>query len=146
MNRYFSNTQEKRAVLVDINFYAHSQHPEAVRELHDLALSAGYNISAVVMLKKNRPEPKYLIGAGQAEYIKAIVMQLKADIVIFGQNLLSTQERNLERLLSCTACDRTALILYIFSQRAHSFEGKLQVELAQLNYLSTRLVRSWTHL
>src|SRR5207237_3892840 len=92
------------------------------------------------------PEAKYFVGTGKADEIREGVLAAKADLVIFNHILTPGQERNLERLIQCRVLDRTGLILDIFAQRARSFEGKLQVELAQLKHISTRLVRGWTHL
>jgi len=92
------------------------------------------------------PHPRYFIGTGKADEIAQIVKDKKADVVLFNHRLSPAQERNLERLVECRVIDRTGLILDIFAQRAQTHEGKLQVELAQLNHLSTRLVRGWTHL
>ena len=86
------------------------------------------------------------MGTGKAEEIGELVKQYEADIVIFNHSLTPSQERNIERLVQCRVLDRTGLILDIFAQRARTYEGKLQVELAQLNHLATRLVRGWTHL
>jgi GTP-binding protein HflX len=119
---------------------------EAQNEFYDLALSAGAEPLSYVKGKRQRPEPKYFIGTGKAQELKALVETSKADLVIVNHQLSPAQERNLEALLQCRVLDRTGLILDIFAQRARSHEGKLQVELAQLKHLSTRLVRGWTHL
>jgi GTP-binding protein HflX len=115
-------------------------------EFEQLALAAGAKPAASVRGARRLPSAKYFVGAGKAEEIKAYVTCYKADLVIFNHDLTPAQERNLERLLSCRVVDRRGLILDIFAQRARTFEGKLQVELAQLQHLSTRLVRGWTHL
>jgi GTPase len=101
---------------------------------------------AVVTATRPRPDPKYFVGSGKAEEIRDRAQELKAEVVLVDQTLSPSQERNLEKLTSCRVLDRNGLILDIFAQRARSFEGKLQVELAQLSHLSTRLVRGWTHL
>lgn len=135
----------ERAVLVHINFPAgHMQ--EDLTEFKDLALSAGADTVAVITGTRQTPEPKYFVGTGKADEIRAAALLHKAEIVIFNHALSPAQERNLERLLQCRVLDRTGLILDIFAQRARSFEGKLQVELALLKHMSTRLVRGWTHL
>ncbi|GMR08821.1 MAG: GTPase HflX [Gammaproteobacteria bacterium] len=135
----------ERAVLVHLKFHADGFHEE-LDEFQELSTSAGATIIAVVTGSRNRPDPRYFVGTGKAEEIRAIVESEKADLVLFNHALTPAQERNLERLLQCRVLDRTGLILDIFAQRAHSHEGKLQVELAQLKHLSTRLVRGWTHL
>lgn len=117
-----------------------------MEEFQQLAVSAGGMPVAMVNAKRRAPSPKYFIGSGKAEEIRQCVQAQHADLVIFNHTLTPAQERNLEQLLQCRVIDRTGLILDIFSQRAHTFEGKLQVELAQLAHLSTRLVRGWTHL
>jgi GTP-binding protein HflX len=101
---------------------------------------------ATINGRRNAPHPKFFVGTGKAEEIRIEVQRQRADLVIFNHTLTPAQERNLEAYLECRVLDRTGLILDIFSQRARSFEGKLQVELAQLRHLSTRLVRGWTHL
>jgi GTP-binding protein HflX len=135
----------ERAVLVHIYFPVDSMQ-EDLAEFKDLALSAGADAIAVVTGARKVPEPKYFVGTGKADEIRAIVLQHKADLVIFNHALSPAQERNLEKLFQCRVLDRVGLILDIFAQRARSFEGKLQVELALLKHLSTRLVRGWTHL
>jgi GTP-binding protein HflX len=135
----------ERAVLVHIHFPA-GQMQEDLLEFKELALSAGAEMIALVTGTRSTPSAKYFVGGGKAEEIRAIVAREKADLVIFNHTLTPAQERNLERLLQCRVIDRTGLILDIFAQRARSFEGKLQVELALLKHLSTRLVRGWTHL
>ncbi len=119
---------------------------EALDEFHELVSSAGAEPITVIRGPRQRPDPKYFCGKGKAEEVHDAVRAAGADLVIFNHALAPTQERNLERLLECRVLDRTGLILDIFAQRAHTFEGKLQVELAQLRHLSTRLVRGWTHL
>jgi GTP-binding protein HflX len=134
-----------RAVLVHIHFPA-GQMQEDLLEFKELALSAGADVVALVTGTRSTPSAKYFVGGGKAEEVRATVSHEKADVVIFNHALSPAQERNLERLLQCRVIDRTGLILDIFAQRARSFEGKLQVELALLKHLSTRLVRGWTHL
>ncbi|MCU7933473.1 MAG: GTPase HflX [Candidatus Thiodiazotropha sp. (ex Dulcina madagascariensis)] len=138
------NTGE-RAVLVHLDIGG-SSDPDEINEFHDLATSAGAEVVSFVSGSRQHPDPKRFIGRGKAEEVKHIVLGEQADLVIFDHSLSPSQERNLEREFGCRVVDRTGLILDIFSQRARSFEGKLQVELAQLRHLSTRLVRGWTHL
>lgn len=135
----------ERAVLVHINFPADSMQ-EDLLEFEELVCSAGAQITTVVTGVKTAPEPKYFVGSGKAEEIRQQVAAHKAELVLFNHALTPAQERNLEKLLQCRVLDRTGLILDIFAQRARSFEGKLQVELALLKHMSTRLVRGWTHL
>jgi GTP-binding protein HflX len=135
----------ERAVLVHINF-PDAGGPESLGEFTELAVSAGALPVATVTGTRARPDPRLYVGRGKAEEILAAVQQHKAEVVIFDHALSPSQERNLEQFLSCRVLARTGLILDIFAQRARSFEGKLQVELAQLRHLSTRLVRGWTHL
>ena len=115
-------------------------------EFQELALSAGALIVDDVISKRQRPDPRYFIGKGKLEELAASVKQHAAELIISSAALSPSQERNLEKVLRCRVLDRAGLILDIFAQRARSFEGKLQVELAQLRHLSTRLVRGWTHL
>jgi len=119
---------------------------DAVEELRLLAHAAGAEIAGSLSGSRHAPEPSLFVGRGKAEELKAMVEAAAAELVIFDHALSPAQERNLERLLGCRVVDRNGLILDIFAQRARSFEGKLQVELAQLRHLSTRLVRGWTHL
>ena len=115
-------------------------------EFQELTISAGALCAAKVTGKRRVPDPRYFVGSGKAEEIRETILQHQAELVIFNHELSPSQERNLEAFLQCRVLDRTGLILDIFAQRARSFEGKLQVELAQLQHLSTRLVRGWTHL
>ena len=135
----------ERAVLVHV-FFPDGSAQEDLQEFTELVSSAGATIVATVTGTRAAPEPKLFVGKGKAEEIHATVKRHKAELVIFNHSLSPSQERNLERLFSCRVIARTGLILDIFAQRARSFEGKLQVELAQLTHLSTRLVRGWTHL
>ncbi len=135
----------ERAILVHLDFSG-DRDADALDELRELAVSAGAQPLAVVTGARHAPDPKYFVGSGKAEEIRDAVAAESADIVIFNHALSPSQERNLERLFQCRVLDRTGLILDIFAQRAQTHEGKLQVELAQLNHLSTRLVRGWTHL
>ncbi|HEX4046128.1 MAG TPA: ribosome rescue GTPase HflX [Gammaproteobacteria bacterium] len=134
-----------RVVLVHVQFPSGNM-VEDLDEFKELAISAGAQISAIVTGAKRAPEAKYFVGSGKAEEIRTNVLATEAQLVIFNHVLTPAQERNLERLINCRVLDRTGLILDIFAQRARSFEGKLQVELAQLKHLATRLIRVWTHL
>ncbi|VAW83785.1 Ribosome LSU-associated GTP-binding protein HflX [hydrothermal vent metagenome] len=135
----------ERAVLVHIEFNR-GTNSDALNELRELVLSAGAEPVDVVTGRRRAPDPRSFIGSGKVEDIRLKIAELDLGIVIFNHTLSPAQERNLERALQCRVLDRTGLILDIFAQRARTFEGKLQVELAQLKYLSTRLVRGWTHL
>lgn len=115
-------------------------------EFIELARSAGLNVLDVVTGSRSKPSARHFIGSGKIEEIKMLLAQHEPDVVLFGQTLSPSQERNLEREFNVRVLDRNSLILDIFAQRARTFEGKLQVELAQLVHLSTRLVRGWTHL
>jgi len=134
-----------RAILVHMDTNDEARR-EDLSEFVELVSSAGAEILDTATSSRHTPEPRYFIGKGKAAQIKQLVAELKADMVLFNHALSPSQERNLEALLQCRVLDRTGLILDIFAQRARSFEGKLQVELAQLKHLSTRLVRGWTHL
>lgn len=135
----------EQAILVHVDFHTEGSR-EDLDELEMLVSSAGVNAVAVLTTSRQSPDPKYFVGSGKAEEIAAAVQQLGADVVIVNHSLSPSQERNLEALCKCRVLDRTTLILDIFAQRARTHEGKLQVELAQLRHLSTRLVRGWTHL
>lgn len=135
----------ERAVLVHVNFLSRIDEDE-IEEFRELASSAGAVPVASVTCSRRSPEPKYLIGEAKAAEIQSVLGQQSADLVLVNHDLTPAQERNLERFLQCRVLDRTGLILDIFAQRATSHEGRLQVELAQLQHLSTRLVRGWTHL
>lgn len=115
-------------------------------EFKELALSAGAEVVDVITSSRQLPEAKFLVGQGKVEEISQSIALYDADIVLFNHDLSPAQQRNLERVLQCRVLDRTGLILDIFAQRARTFEGKLQVELAQLEHLATRLIRGWTHL
>ncbi len=117
-----------------------------LQELGQLAETAGYRVAERVTCKRRAPDPALFVGSGKADEIKMLVQSTGAAEVLFDQALSPAQQRNLERHMGCPVNDRTLLILEIFAQRARSHEGKLQVELARLQYLSTRLVRRWSHL
>jgi GTPase len=135
----------ERAVLVHLNLASEAER-EDPRELEELVLSAGGDPVAYVIGAKATPDVRTFVGSGKLEEIASAVREHGAEIVIFNHALRPSQERNLERELQCRVLDRTGLILDIFAQRARTHEGKLQVELAQLQHMSTRLVRGWTHL
>ncbi len=120
--------------------------PEDLLEFEQLALSAGAIPVAKVSGRRDRPDPRLFVGSGKADEIKNIVTEQNADVVLFDHPLSPSQERNLEKLIERRVLDRSGLILDIFAQRARSHEGKLEVELAQLKHIATRLVRGWTHL
>jgi len=135
----------ERAILVHLD----TQNPELSEdadEFRALADSAGAETLAFVRFTCQHPSPRFLIGSGKAEQLAQQVKELQAELIIFNHALTPSQERNLESLCACRVIDRIGLILDIFAQRARTHEGKLQVELAQLEHLSTRLVRGWTHL
>src|SRR3990170_2116377 len=134
-----------KAVLVSFDF-GERDAAERLEELKLLASSAGIECGAVVRGRRDRPDPKHFAGSGKVEEIRAAASEAAAGLVIFNHELSPAQQRNLEGELGCRVIDRIGLILEIFGQRARSHEGKLQVELAQLEYLATRLVRGWTHL
>jgi GTPase len=135
----------ERAVLVGVGI-GHPVDPNDTAEFSALAASAGTQGVAWVLAARARPDPKYFVGSGKAEEVRAAAEEHEADVVLVNQALTPSQERNLEKLTGRRVLDRNGLILDIFAQRARSFEGKLQVELAQLSHLATRLVRGWTHL
>jgi len=135
----------ERAIIVHLDI-RQIQDPDDLSEFELLADSAGADRLALVTGSRQRPDAKYFVGSGKAEEIAELVREHDADIVLFNHSLSPSQERNIEALVKCRVLDRTGLILDIFAQRARTYEGKLQVELAQLNHLSTRLVRGWTHL
>jgi GTP-binding protein HflX len=135
----------ERAVLVHVDFNA-EQNREDVEEFRMLAQSAGATIGALVKGSRQQPDARFFIGSGKVEEVHQVLKAEACDLVIFNHSLSPSQERNLEKVFQCRVLDRTGLILDIFAQRARTHEGKLQVELAQLEHLSTRLVRGWTHL
>ncbi|MBB3102429.1 ribosome rescue GTPase HflX [Azomonas macrocytogenes] len=135
----------ERAILLHLD----SQDPAAREDPHEfqeLARSAGADVVGFVNIGRYQPTAKFLIGSGKVEELRDLVKLDEAELVIVNHTLTPSQERNLERELECRVLDRTGLILDIFAQRARTHEGKLQVELAQLEHMSTRLVRGWTHL
>jgi GTP-binding protein HflX len=120
--------------------------PLALDEFSELARSAGASVVGHLSARVERPNPRYFVGTGKADELREHRLALDADLILVNHALSPVQERNLEKLTECRVVDRTGLILDIFAQRARSHEGKLQVELAQLKHMSTRLVRGWTHL
>ena len=132
-------------VLVSVDF-GEPDYEESLHELRQLAGTAGLNIVSTLEGKRSVPDAKLFIGSGKADELKAMLEAVDSKLVAFNHDLSPSQQRNLERHLQAKVLDRTGLILDIFAQRAKSHEGKLQVELAQLEHLSTRLVRGWTHL
>ncbi|MEB6337182.1 ribosome rescue GTPase HflX [Serratia rhizosphaerae] len=135
----------EQAVLVHI-YFSQDKDTEDLSEFESLVSSAGVQALQVVTGSRKAPHPKYFVGEGKAEEIADAVKASGASVVLFDHALSPAQERNLERLCECRVIDRTGLILDIFAQRARTHEGKLQVELAQLRHIATRLVRGWTHL
>ena len=134
-----------RALLVNLDLDEPDQAAR-IAELNELAASCGLEIAGLVRGRRARPDPATFAGKGKVAELAAAVVDRKASLVVFNHELSPAQERNLERELSCRVIDRVSLILDIFAQRARSHEGKLQVELAQLEHLATRLIRGWTHL
>lgn len=135
----------ERALLVHLGL-GEAVPQDVQEEFEELARSAGADPLETIACVRQRPDSRFFVGTGKADEIQAAVKRLGADLVLFNHSLSPSQERNLERHLECRVLDRSGLILDIFAQRARSHEGKLQVELAQLRHLSTRLVRGWTHL
>ena len=136
-----------RAILVGVEFGGRGKHFDAtLDELALLAESAGDVAVARVIARRKAPDPAFFVGSGKADELKEMVQLYQAEVVVFDQALSPAQQRNLEKHLGVAVADRTMLILEIFGERARSHEGKLQVELARLQYLSTRLVRRWSHL
>jgi len=138
--------QGERTVLIHVELTSGRHTPNSLGEFKQLALSSGLNIVDTITVKRNFTKAQFFIGTGKVDELSDIVSEHEIDLVIFSLELSPSQERNLEKALKCQVMDRTGLILDIFALRASSFEGKLQVELAQLRHLSTRLVRGWTHL
>ncbi|WP_227663243.1 ribosome rescue GTPase HflX [Marinobacter halophilus] len=135
----------ERAILVHIEFTAHDD-TEDPGEFRELVTSAGVEPMTMVTGTRKQPSPRLFVGDGKLEEIRDAVAAYEADVVLFNHALKPSQERNIERELQCRVLDRTGVILDIFAQRARTHEGKLQVELAQLEHMSTRLIRGWTHL
>ena len=135
----------EQAILVHVDFPDESSR-EDLQEFKMLVSSAGVNALTVVTGKRNSPHPKFFVGSGKAEEIAEAVSLYDGNVVLFNHSLSPSQEKNIEALCQCRVVDRTTLILDIFAQRARTHEGKMQVELAQLRHMSTRLIRGWTHL
>ncbi len=135
----------ERALLIQVDF-GQADLADSLEELRLLATSAGAEVVDTLVAKRGSPDPATFVGKGKVQEIGAVAAAHDATLVIFNHELSPAQERNLERVLQCRVIDRTSLILDIFALRAASAEGKLQVELAQLEHLATRLVRGWTHL
>lgn len=138
--------QGEKTLLVYVDLPNNRNLQNSESEFEILAKSSGLEIKKVIQIQRKTIDPQYFIGSGKIEEIADIIEDLDIELVIFSSDLSPSQERNLERKIKCRIIDRTRLILDIFALRARSFEGKLQVELAQLKHLSTRLVRGWTHL
>ncbi len=136
-------TSGERALLIHLTTGASA---EDLYELQELAKSAGAQPVHVITSSRTRPDPKYFVGTGKLDEIRVAIESYAVDLILVNHPLSPSQERNLEKALGIRVVDRNGLILDIFALRAHTFEGKLQVELAQLKHLSTRLVRGWTHL
>lgn len=139
------DADSEAVVLVHLNF-RNPGFDDAQHEFMELVKSTGGRVAEIIEGKRYKPDPKYFCGSGKAEQIAEAVTQHHAGLVIFNHELSPSQERNLEQKMKCRVLGRTGLILDIFARRARSHEGKLQVELAQLKHMSTRLVRGWTHL
>ena len=135
----------ERAVLVRLGLGAPID-PEDLEEFTQLAVSAGARPVATVTGRRDRPDPRFFLGSGKAEELRDVARASEADVILVDHALSPSQERNLEKLIERRVLDRNSLILDIFAQRARSFEGKLEVELAQLKHIGSRLVRGWTHL
>ena len=138
------SNQGDRAVLVSLQ--SQDSHAEEISEFQELVKAADVDELLLIKGKLVTPNQKYFLGVGKLEEVSEAVLALEANVVIINHELSPSQNRNLEKSLKVRVIDRTSLILDIFAQRAESFEGKLQVELAQLTHISSRLVRMWTHL
>jgi len=134
-----------KALVVALDF-GRADQAERLAEISALATSAGATVVGNVGGRRSRPDPAFFAGRGKVDEIAAQRVATGADLVIFDHTLSGVQQRNLEQAFECRVVDRVSLILDIFAQRARSAEGKLQVELAQLNHMATRLVGGWTHL
>ena len=135
----------ERAILVHVALHG-APDADELQEFSELARSAGAEVQELVTIQRKVPDTRLYIGGGKADEIHELIAAREAELVIFDNALSPSQERNLEKIFECRVLDRSGLILDIFAQRARSHEGKLQVELAQLRHLSTRLIRGWTHL
>ena len=146
MELFESKSLGSICLLVNIQFTYKDYLNAELSELIGLVKSAAFSVNQILEFKRKDPDPKFFCGKGKIEEIKSIITEFNIDLVVFNHALSPSQERNIELELNCKVIDRTRLILEIFAQRAQTHEGKLQVELAQLNYQSTRLVKGWTHL
>ncbi len=135
-----------RTLLVHLDLGRKVADDGTIQEFHELAASAGAEVIDLVRGSRDKPDSRFFAGSGKAQEIADRCKLEEIDLVMFNHDLSPSQERNLEELMECRVLNRTGLILDIFSQRARSHEGKLQVELAQLRHMSTRLIRGWTHL
>jgi GTPase len=135
----------ERAIIVHLDAHGAAVEDQ-VGEFRGLAESAGASVVETVVVRRKAPDARLFIGSGKVAELAALISSHEANLVLFNHEISPAQERNLERILQCRVLDRTGLILDIFAQRARSFEGKLQVELAQLSHMSSRLVRGWSHL
>lgn len=144
-NLFDRPTGGERAVVVHLDLTGFGVE-ESISEFRALAESAGAEVVATLVGKRARPDPRFFLGSGKVEELKALLGAVDAELVLVDHAISPAQERNLERALQCRVLDRTGLILDIFAQRARSHEGKLQVELAQLRHMASRLVRGWSHL
>ncbi len=135
----------KRALIVCVDFHTNN-FADAHAEFRELVESSGLSIIAAITAHRHSADPRFFVGKGKVDEIKSMASTNNADVIIFNHTLSPAQERNLEKEINVRVIDRIGLILDIFAQRARSYEGKLQVELAQLQHLSTRLIRGWTHL
>ncbi len=135
----------QRAILINVDFDGINAD-DNIEEFNELVTSAGLDIVMSINVPRRVPDAQYYIGKGKVDEVKQLASELHADVIMFNQILSPAQERNLEKQIQCRVIDRIGLILDIFAQRARTYEGKLQVELAQLQHLSTRLIRGWTHL
>ncbi|NOL49606.1 GTPase HflX [Pelistega europaea] len=134
-----------KAIIISVNF-GDLDYPAHAQEFEMLAKGAGAEILATVVAKRDRPDAKFFIGSGKVDEVALLIQTLQPEVILFDQALSPAQQRNLERVFNLRVVDRVTLILDIFALRAKSHEGKLQVELAQLQHLVTRLTRLWTHL
>ncbi|TNF65351.1 MAG: GTPase HflX [Gammaproteobacteria bacterium] len=138
----------ERSLLVDAQFFGRfDQQDSDIDELNSLVTAAGWQVITIIHTKRSKPDPKYFVGSGKVDEIASIVKSNDIHLIIFNHNITAAQERNLTEMLpKCRILDRTGVVLDIFAMRAKTYEGRLQVELAQLNYQATRLVKAWTHL
>ena len=141
----FFNRPESGSKALLVHIQKHDSELASTEELKELVISAGFAVSGCLSSKRRYPHPGTFIGGGKIDEIKAFLRNKACDLLVFGDDLSPTQERNLEQILGKRVLGRTGLILEIFARRARTHEGKLQVELAQLDHVSSRLVRGWSH-